>query len=108
MSYEVLLTDDAAADLNDIYQYIMTNDSQESADYVLDNIESLLESLSEQPNRGSFPTELADLGIKEYRQILFKPYRLIYSTSLDQVLVFCILDGRRDIRSVLERRLLNR
>ena len=108
MPYEVLLTDDAADDLNDIYQYILINDSSESADYVLDNIESLLDSLIEQPDRGSFPNELSALGIKEYRQILFKPYRLIYSTTPDQVLVFCILDGRRDIRSVLERRPLNR
>lgn len=107
MNYEVVLTDDAAADLEDIYQYIVENDSLESANYVLDNIESILDSLSAQPLRGSYPTELSALGIKEYRQLLFKPYRLIYSVSGDQVAVLCILDGRRDIRSVLERRLLS-
>lgn len=108
MTYDVLLTDDAEDDLNDIYQYIMINDSPESAGYILDNIESLLETLSENPSRGSFPNELSNLGIKEFRQVLFKPYRLIYSVAANQVFVFCILDGRRDIRSVLERRLLNR
>ena len=107
MIYEVLLTDDAKADLNDIYQYIRRNDSSESADYVLDNIEALFESLSEQPHRGSFPNELSELGIKEFRQVVFKPYRLIYSTTFSQVHIYCILDGRRDIRSVLERRLLS-
>ena len=107
MIYEVVLTDDAAADLEDIYQYIAENDSLESANYVLDNIESILDSLSEQPLRGSYPAELSALGIKEYRQLLFKPYHLIYSVSEDQVAVLCILDGRRDIRSVLERRLLS-
>ena len=107
MIYEVLLTDAAKADLNDIYQYIKSNDSIESADYVLDNIEVLFDSLSEQPQRGSFPRELSELGIKEFRQVLFKPYRLIYSTTDKQVFIYCILDGRRDIRSVLERRLLS-
>jgi len=102
-----LLTDDAAEDLNDIYQYIEANDSLESANYLLDNIESLLETLSEQPFRGNYPSELAALGIKEFRQILFKPYRLIYGITGDQTIIYCILDGRRDIQSVLERRLLS-
>ena len=107
MIYEVLLTDDAAHDLNDLYQYIEYNDSLESANYVLDNIEALLDSLSDQPLRGSFPAELSALGIKEFRQVLFKPYRLIYSVVGNQTVVYCILDGRRDIQSVLERRLLS-
>ena len=106
MTYEVLLTDDAAEDLNDIYQYIEANDSLESANYVLDSIEALFESLSEQPLRGNYPSELAALGIKEFRQVLFKPYRLIYGVTGNQAVVYCILDGRRDIQSVLERRLL--
>ena len=106
MTYEVLLTDDAAEDLNDIYQYIEANDSLESANYVLDSIEALFESLSEQPLRGNYPSELAVLGIKEFRQVLFKPYRLIYGVTGNQAVVYCILDGRRDIQSVLERRLL--
>lgn len=107
MIYEVLLTDDASEDLKDIYDYIGLNDSLDSANYVLDNIESLLESLSEQPLRGSFPAELAALGIKEFRQLLFKPYRLIYGVSENQAVVYCILDGRRDLQTVLERRLLS-
>ena len=106
MIYEVLLTNDATEDLNDIYHYIETNDSLESANYVLDNIEALLETLSEQPLRGNYPSELAALGIKEFRQILFKPYRLIYGVTENQAVIYCILDGRRDIQSVLERRLL--
>ncbi len=107
MSYEVVLTDDASEDLKDIYHYIAANDSLQSAHYVLDNIESLPDSLAEQPLRGHYPGELSALGIKEFRQVFFKPYRLIYSVIEEQVVVFCILDGRRDIQAVLERRLLS-
>ena len=106
MKYEVLLTDDASADLNDIYQYILSNDSLESANYVLDSIESLLLSLEEQPSRGSHPSELLALGIKEYRQVSFKPYRLIYTIHEAKVVVYCILDSRRDVQFMLEKRLL--
>ena len=46
------------------------------------------------------------LLIKEYRQVCFKPYRLIYRIVASEVLVFIIADGRRDMQSLLARRLL--
>ena len=107
MSYELIFTEDAEADLADIYHYIKTNDSMESANYVLDNIELVLESLGEQPNRDSYPNELSAFGIKEFRALFFKPYRPIYSVVESQVVVYCVLDGRRDMRAVLEKRLLS-
>jgi toxin ParE1/3/4 len=58
------------------------------------------------PARGSYPRELLDLGIKEYRQVFFKPYRLIYRVVARDVIVFVIADGRRDMQSLLARRLL--
>jgi toxin ParE1/3/4 len=62
--------------------------------------------LSRFPERGSHPKELLALGIKEYRQARFKPYRMIYRISGSQVIVYLIADGRRDMQSVLARRLL--
>jgi toxin ParE1/3/4 len=67
----------------------------------------VVESLSQFPERGSYPKELAALGIKEYRQTFFKPYRMIYRVIGNQVMIYLIIDGRRDMQSVLERRLLN-
>jgi toxin ParE1/3/4 len=46
------------------------------------------------------------LGIKEYRQTSFKPYRVIYRVLDRQVLIYLIVDGRRDMQSPLSRRLL--
>lgn len=40
-------------------------------------------------------------------EIFFKPYRIMYITRGKQVTVMLIADGRRDMRSLLERRLLN-
>ena len=37
MSYQVFLTDDAAQDLEDLYDYIESRDAPEKADYVLTN-----------------------------------------------------------------------
>ena len=51
--------------------------------------------------------ELLTLGIREYRQIFFKPYRIIYRVMEKNVYVLLIVDGRRDMQSLLQRRLLD-
>ncbi len=106
MNFTVSLTRSAERDLEGIYDYIAEHDSQQSADYVLDSLLEIAESLSTFPERGSHPKELAALGIREYRQAFFKPYRLIYRVSGDQVFIYLIADGRRDMRALLERRML--
>ncbi len=106
MSFAVLLTVDAARDLEDIDQYIAVHDAPGKADRVLTDIEKVFGSLSEFPERGVYPKELLALGIRDYRDIFFKPYRLIYRVAGDVVHVFLIADGRRDMQTLLQRRLL--
>ena len=102
----VHLTNDAVRDLEEIYQYIARRDGPGRADHVLDRIENAFTSLAQNPQRGSFPRELLDIGIREYREVYFKPYRIIYRVIGDSVYVMTIADGRRDMRGLLERRLL--
>jgi toxin ParE1/3/4 len=107
MHYKVLLTKSAEHDLEAIYDYITEYDSRASGDYVLNHLLSLTESLSAFPERGTYPKELQTLGIREYRQNFFKPYRIIYRIIEKQVLIYLIADGRRDMQSLLARRLLD-
>ena len=104
--FEVLLTEGAEQDLEAIQDYISEFDCVANANYVLDELMSVVESLSKFPERGSYPKELVGLGIKEYRQTFFKPYRVIYRVAGSQVIIYLIADGRRDMQSVLARRLL--
>ena len=106
MLFEVLLTDDAARDLEDICDYIDRHDSPARADYVLERIEEAFQGLSEHPWRGNHPRELLDLGIRDYREVFFKPYGIVYRVTEDTVYVLVIVDGRRDMQSLLQRRLL--
>ena len=105
-SYTVLLTEGAEQDLESIYDYIAEYDSQASAEYVLDQLMDAVQGLARMPERGSYPKELAALGIKEYRQTSFKPYRVIYRVAGGQVIIYLIADGRRDMQALLARRLL--
>lgn len=103
--YEVLLTQAAERDLESIHDYIAEFDCVANANYVLDQLMEVVDGLANFPERGSYPKELAALGIKEYRQSTFKPYRLIYRVVGGQVLIYLIVDGRRDMEAALSRRL---
>lgn len=106
MRYEVLLTDGAERDLESIYDYIAEFDSLASANYVLDRLLEIVETLATFPERGSHPKELLVLGIRDYRQTFFKPYRVIYRVVEQHVYVYLVADGRRDMQSLLAHRLL--
>ena len=79
MKYTADLTRSAEADLNDIVEWIARDDS--------------------------VPLELRNLGIDRYRQVLFMPYRIIYHVRNRRVIVNLIVDGRRDMSVLLQRRL---
>ncbi|MDD2902510.1 MAG: type II toxin-antitoxin system RelE/ParE family toxin [Syntrophales bacterium] len=102
----VFLTDDAARDLEEICDYLNRHDLPGKRDYVLDQLTKTFDSLSENPHRGAYPKELLSLGIREYREIFFKPYRIIYRVRDEEVYVLLIADGRRDMQTLLQQRLL--
>lgn len=107
MSFTVVLTNDAARDVEDLYAYVIVHDGRNQADRLLEGLESTLAKLSDFPHRGESPPELAELGIKQFRQVHYKPSRAIYQVlDTTAVVVMLIADGRRDMRSLLERRLL--
>ena len=104
--YQVIITSKAEKDILDIYDYIAKKDTLQNAEYVLDNLESLILSLDESPERGHYPAELSIQGIKEFKEIIFKPYRAIYEIIGSKVIVHLCVDGRRDMKALLERRLI--
>ena len=106
MTYTIFLTDAASDDLQDLYDFLLENEVDGRADKVLDKIEELIQSLSNHPDRGNYPKELLALGIREYRELHFKPYRILYRVIEKKVYVYLIADGRRDFQTLLQRRLL--
>lgn len=106
MQHVVRLTAGAERDLESIYDYIAESDTRASADHVLDRLLKTAEGLATFPERGTRPRELLALGIREYRQVFFKPYRLNYRIIAQQVFIVLIADGRRDMQALLTQRLL--
>jgi toxin ParE1/3/4 len=107
MPFPVFLTKDAARDLEELYDYIDIHDTRGKAEHVLDQIEKAFAKLPEFPDRGVYPKELSTIGIHEYREVFFKPYRIIYRIMNRKVFILIIADGRREMQSFLQRRLLD-
>ena len=104
--YAVFLTRGAEQDLESLHDYIAEFDSPTNAESVLNQLLKVVDGLSHFPERGSHPKELAALGIKDYRQVLFKPYRVIYRVIGQRVYIYLIVGGRRDKQSLIGRRLV--
>lgn len=105
--YEVLLTEAAERDLENIHLGLLERFAPERADQLLESLLLAAESLSLLPDRGSCPQELAWLGVREFKQLMCPPYRLIYRQLDNRVFIVLIADGRQDLQSMLERRLLD-
>ena len=108
--YAVELTAGAEQDLHDVVAFVATNDAPGRASTLLDHLLATAETLASAPERGSVPRELQALGMREYRQTMFKPYRLIYTVQEQPrpaFFVVVIADGRRHMASMLQRRLLD-
>ena len=105
MPFTVRFTKEARPDLREIHAYISENDSRENADRVAQGIVRAALDLRDFPHRGSYPPELLRKGSRSYRQIFFKPYRILYRVRGKTVFIGVIADGRRNLQSLLMRRL---
>ena len=105
MNFMVRITSAAYRDLMEIYDWIAEHDTPEKADYVLDRLNEAAESVAALPHRGTRVKELPTGTEVEYRQVYFKPYRVVYEIMHDEVVIHLIADGRRNLHSLLMRRL---
>ena len=106
MKFKVNIIKSAEDDLFEIYKYIYFDDCEENADKIYSKLIEKISSLQEFPNRGHIPSELKLLGIEDFLEIHYNPFRIIYQVIGKVVFVHSVLDGRRDMQKLLEERLL--
>lgn len=103
--FEILWTEEAVRDLEEIVSYIAL-DSPTNAERVLRRLRRQGESLGQLPLRGRVVPELRELGIGTWRELIVPPHRLIYRVAGTRVLIEIVLDSRRDAETLLQERLL--
>jgi len=106
LRYDVVISEDAENDLKNIWRYIAEHESVTRAEYVFDALERTCAQLDESPRRGNHPKELLKLGITEFRELHWKPYRIVYRLIGRRAVILCVLDGRRDMQTLLQQRLV--
>lgn len=95
----------AARDLEELVTFIAA-DSPPDAERVLRRLEQRAATLESTPARGRLVPELRGFGMRTWRELVVRPYRLVYRIEGDTVTVLAVLDGRRDLEDVLLERLL--
>lgn len=106
MSFKVSFTENANQDLLELFYYVALHDSPQKAETLIEKLESLCSKLEKFARRGHYPPELEIMGITLYREVHYKPYRVIYQILETEVIIHCVIDGRRDLYHLLQKKLL--
>lgn len=102
---QVVWTEEAVRDLEEIVAYI-AEDSPVQARRILRKLQTSAAKLELFPERGRTVPELDDLGLSFWRELIVKPWRMVYRISGETVLVEVVVDSRRDAEALLFDRLL--
>jgi len=107
MNYKVFWTKSAEKDLNEIIDYITANGDINNAYKIFIKIKEQTNLLKVNPELGRAVPEFEHFKNKKYKEIIIKPWRIIYKIEKKQVQVLLIIDGRRNIEDILFDRLIN-
>ncbi len=102
---EVIWTKNAEYDLEEIIEYIKT-DSIKAAKDIFFEIKEQSKSLSIFPVSRRVVPELQHIGILQYRELIYKRWRIIYKIENEKIYILIVVDSSRDIEDILFRRLL--
>jgi len=104
-SFRVLWTETAVRDLESLVGYIAA-EAPINAGKVLARLKYTAESLKTTPERGRLVPELLQHGLPVWRELIVRPYRILYRIDGRTVSVLAVLDSRRDLEDVLLERLI--
>lgn len=106
MKYQVVLLQSAEQDLRQLRAYLLKQFGGETWQNTYASIKDAINKLKNYPHSGSTPYALEQLNLSQYRQIISGQNRIIYEVRQETVYVHVIVDTRRDMKSLLTRRLL--
>ena len=105
--HNVLWTLTAKQDLESIVDFV-ARDNPNAAGSILQILRKRAATLKNLPQRGRIVLELADLGLRLYRELLVTPWRIVYRITNTTVYVMMVIDGRRNAEDLLLERLVRR
>jgi len=104
-TYDIVITDNAEQDLNEIILYIAQREIT-IAQGIYEKLQSKVFSLRTFPEKGRIVPELFDHNIFQYHEVIENPWRIIYKIEDKKVFIMTVLDGRRNVEDILLKKLL--
>lgn len=106
MSFNVVILHSAKLDLKELRDYLIARFSRSVWLDTSQNLKKTMLMLAVSPQAGSVPDEIEMLNLSDYRQVSCGMNRIIYEIRQDVVFIHAVVDVRRDMVSLLTRRLL--
>jgi toxin ParE1/3/4 len=94
---QIIWTEPALLDLNEIAEYIAL-DKSDAASHLVQKIFSKTERLEEFPESGRKPPELKK---SRYKKIIVDPCRIFYRIEKDKVYILYVMRSERELRKYL-------
>jgi len=94
---EVIWTDPALSDLNDVAEYIAL-ENLAAAKQLVQSVFNKVERLEVFPESGRIPPELQHL---RYREVVVSPCRIFYKQEGGKVFILYVMREERDLRKFL-------
>jgi toxin ParE1/3/4 len=99
----VVLAPSASVDVGEIVDHLLATRDVGLAMEVDDRNQEALDSLEQHAERGRLVPELRTTS--RFREVLALPHRVIYRVDAREVIVVAVLDHRRHVEALLQRRL---
>lgn len=104
--FKLLVLDEAQEDTKDLRRYILKSFGAETWKQTSAELAVTFDNIRQFPQSGYVPAELADFGGLNFREALSGQNRVIYEVRDDTSYIHIVTDARRDLQTLLQRRLL--
>jgi plasmid stabilization system protein ParE len=104
-NYQVIWTNNAKYDLENIIEYIKIN-SISNAKKIFLEIKEKCSNLYYFPLKCRVVPQLQQIGIVKYRELIHKRWRIIYKIDNKKVYILIVVDSNRNVEDLLFQRLL--
>lgn len=105
-AFEITWTRAAITDLDLIIEYVAQSSGHGRAVKLYEKLRGTVDNLRKLPDRGRVVPELSLVAIREFREVIDRPYRIVFRIDENKIILVGILDARRDLESLLVDRAL--
>lgn len=106
MKYEIVILESAEQDLRDLRSYLLKQFGRAVWLESFGEIKMVIDHLKTFPFSGVIPDELESINLAQFRQVMSGKNRIVYEVRQNVIFVHLIADSRRDMQTLLTRRLL--